>query len=177
VWFACGSVLLLRPDNTVLQTARYSDPLIVSEDQALAMRFGLFLAELGVDYFLPSPDYYLRPMDFARAVDILRCAVDKCTQREIRRPELYEALDFLEKSLDQKWLVHRYRRALTGDRRTWREKQDLRYALRVTARGIQNACSALIVARMNDLGRSFRENRSAIHDLRRQLAIVRKPVP
>jgi ribosomal protein S15P/S13E len=42
--------------------------------------------------------------------------------------------------------------------------------------GIQHACAALLVARMNELARRFRENKSEIANLRWQLSIVRKPV-
>jgi len=173
--FAVGSVLLVRTDNRVLQVDRFYDPLLVYEDEDQARWFGIFLAELAVDHCVPPPAYYLRPMDFAWAVDILRRAAAECTEREIRRPKLYEALDFLEGALDRKWLVRRYRRALIGDRRNWREKEELRETLRVAARGIQYACAALLVARMNKLARGFRENKAEIDNLRWQLSIVRKP--
>ena len=62
---------------------------------------------------------------------ILRRAAEECKTREIRRPKLYEALDFLGQSLDQKWLVRRYRRGLnrrpawlSGKRRTARNSTD-----------------------------------------------------
>jgi len=103
--------------------------------------FGLFVAEIAVDNWLPTPWYYIRPMDFAWAVDIIRRAAVECKEREIRRPKLYESLDFLEKQLDEKsrWLVRRYRRELRWDRRTYQEKEELREILRVTTRGIQFA--------------------------------------
>jgi hypothetical protein len=71
-------------------------------------------------------------MDFAWAVDIIRRAAVECKEREIRRPKLYESLDFLEKQLDEKstWLVRRYRRELRWDRRTYQEKEELREILR-----------------------------------------------
>ena len=80
-------------------------------------------------------------MNIGWAVDILRRAADECKIREIRRPKLYEALDFLERTIEPKWLVKRYRRELSGDRRNEREKEQLREALRVATRGIQQACS------------------------------------
>ena len=51
-------------------------------------------------------------MNIGWAVDILRRAADECKTREIRRPKLYEALDFLEQTVEPKWLVKRYRREL-----------------------------------------------------------------
>ena len=115
-------------------------------------------------------------MDFAWAVDILRRAAVECMERKIRRSKLYEALDFLEKALERKWLVRRYRNALKGDRRTWREQQELRDELRVAARGIQQACMPLLVDRMNELAHRYRENKPEINKLRWQLSVVRKPV-
>jgi ribosomal protein L22 len=95
--------------------------------------------------------------------------------REIRIAKVYEALDFLEKALDEKsaWLVRRYRRQLRWDRRNNREKEELREILRVTTRGIQLACVGLIVRRLNELAIHFRENKPSIDNLRQQLAIVR----
>lgn len=110
------------------------------------------------------------------AVDILRRAADECTVREICRPKVYEALEFLEPLLEPRWLVRRYRTELRWDRRNDREKEELREALRAAARGIQQACAALIVDQMNDLAVRFRENKPKIDKLRWQLSIVRKAV-
>ena len=137
---------------------------------------GLFLAELAVDHFVPPPAYYLTPMNIGWAVDILRRAADECKTREIRRPKLYEALDFLEKSVEPASLVKLYRRELLGDRRNEREKNQLREALRVATRGIQQACAAQLVDKMNDLAVRFRENKAEINHLRWQLDVVRRPV-
>jgi hypothetical protein len=117
-------------------------------------------------------------MDFAWAVDILRRAAVECMEREIRLAKLYEALDFLERELavKQKWLVRRYRKALRGDRRNWREQRELRDELRVATRGIQQACVTLLVERLNELARRYRENKADIDRLRWQLSVVRKPV-
>ena len=115
-------------------------------------------------------------MDFAWAVDILRRAAEECKTREIRRPKLYEALDFLEQSLDQKWLVRRYRRGLIGDRRDYREKEEQRETLRIAIRGIQQACVALLLRRMNDLAVQYRDNKTEIDKLRWQLSVVRKAI-
>ena len=118
-------------------------------------------------------------MDFAWAVDIIRRAAVECKEREIRRPKLYESLDFLEQQLDEKsiWLVRRYRRELRWDRRDNRQKEELREILRVTTRGIQFACVKVIVRRLNELAIHFRENMPSIDNLRLQLAMVRRPVP
>ena len=150
-WYAMASVWLRRPDNVGIQAERFQDPLLIYEDEDLARIFGLFVAELAVDNWLPNPWFYLRPMDFAWAVDIIRRAAVECKEREIRRPKLYESLDFLEKQLDEKsrWLVRRYRRELRWDRRDNRQKEELREILRVTTRGIQFACVKLIVRRLN----------------------------
>ena len=64
-----------------------------------------------------------------------------------------------------------------GDRRNDREKTELREALRVATRGIQQACIVLLVDKMNELAVGFRENKSEIDRLRRQLDIVRRLVP
>jgi len=100
-------------------------------------------------------------------------------RREIRIAKVYEALDFLEKAIDEKsaWLVRRYRRELRWDRRNNREKEELPGNLARTTRGIQFACMKLIVRRLNELAIHFRENKPSIDNLRLQLATVRRPVP
>jgi hypothetical protein len=102
------------------------------------------------------------PMNIGWAVDILRRAADECKTRVIRRPKLYEALDFLEQTIEPKWLIKRYRRELSGDRNTDRQKNQLREALRVATRGIQQACVPLQVEKMNRLGIHFRENQAEL---------------
>jgi hypothetical protein len=179
-YFAEGKVLLLRPDQVLLEVFRFYDRLLTYDDPDLARCFGIFLAELAVDHCVPRPWYYLRPMDFAWAVDILRRSAVECMEREIRLAKLYEALDFLEREFGekqkQKWLVRRYRNALRGDRRNWREQRELRNELRVATRGIQQACVALLVERMNELARHYRENKAEIENLRWELSVVRKPL-
>jgi hypothetical protein len=51
-----------------------------------------------------------------------------------------------------------------------------RERLRVRFRGIQQACIETILDQMNELALQYRENRSAIEMLRRQLAAVRRPI-
>ena len=175
-WCAATSVLLIREGKLCIEVHRFQDRLLAYDDEDLTKWFGLFLAQIAVDYCLPKPSYYLRPMDFAWAVDILRRAAEECKTREIRRPKLYEALDFLAQSLDQKWLVRRYRRGLIGDRRDYREKEEQRETLRIAIRGIQQACVAFLLRRMNDLAVQYRDNKTEIDKLRGQLSIVRKAV-
>ena len=91
--------------------------------------------------------------------------------------KLYEAMEYLEKSLDDKaWLVRRYRRTLQGDIRNGREEQKKREKLRVTARAVALACAEKIVAEMNELAARYRENKRKIDWLRRVLELVRRPV-
>jgi hypothetical protein len=177
LYFAHASVLLIRSDNVCVEVDRYQDQLFVFDDEALAQQVGLFLAEIAVDHFVPPPAYYLAPMNIGWAVDILRRAADECKTREIRRPKLYEALDFLEQTIEPKWLVKRFRRELSGDRNTDRQKSQLREALRVATRGIQQACVPLLVDKVNDLAVCFRENKEEIDHLRWQLDVVRRAVP
>jgi hypothetical protein len=141
-YFAHASVLLIKPNMVCVQAYRDEDHLFRFDDEDEARLVGLFLAELAVDHFVPPPAYYLTPMNMAWAVDILRRTADEYKIREILRPKLYEALDFLEKSVEPTWLVKRYRRELSGDRRNERQKDQLREALRLATRGIQQACAA-----------------------------------
>jgi len=67
-WQAAARVWVRCPDNISIEVERFYDPLLVYEDENLARLFGLFVAELAVDNWLPDPWYYLRPMDFAWAV-------------------------------------------------------------------------------------------------------------
>ena len=98
-YFAHASVLLIRPDKTCVQAYRDADHLFSFDNEDEAQIVGLFLAELAVDHFVPPPAYYLTPMNVGWAVDIVRRGADECKTREIGRPKLYEALDFLEQTV------------------------------------------------------------------------------
>lgn len=177
LWAAVATVLLKKPGGSVLQVERHRVPMLTYEDGDLAAWFGLGIAEISVDRCLPAPSYYLTPMTAARAVDILRCGAEDHHNKEIRTPELYNALAFLDQFLGRKnWLVRRYRNSLRGDARNQREKMEQRERLRVRFRGIQQACIETILDQMNELALQYRENRSAIEMLRRQLAAVRRPI-
>ena len=176
-WLTTATILLHKPDQTVLQVDEFQHSLLRYDDGDVAAWFGLGIAEIMVDAYLPPAAYYLIPMDVARAVYFLRRGAEDHHKREIRRPSLYEALDFLEKFLNEKkWLVRRYRNALRGDTRNQREKMEQREQLRVRFRGIQQACAETILAEMNELAVDFRANKPAIEKLRRQLSVVREPV-
>jgi hypothetical protein len=177
LWVPIATVLLKKPAGSVLQVERYRDEQLAYDDGDLAAWFGLGVAEICVDRCLPPPAYYLAPMTVARAVYILRRGAEDHHKREIRRPELYDALTFLDRFLGKKnWLVRRYRNALRGDTRNQREKLEQREKLRVCFRGIQHACIETLLAEINDLARRYRENRPRIDALRRQLAVVQRPV-
>ncbi len=177
LWAAVASVLLKKPDSSVLRVDHYRDSILAYEDGDLAAWFGLGIAEISVDRYLPAPSYFLIPMDVGRAVAILRRAVEDYHEREIRKPALYEALSFLGEFLgEKKWLARRYQNALRGDTRNQREKMQQREQFRIRFRGIQQACAEIIVAEMNERALHFRENRATIDELRRQLAVVNRPM-
>jgi hypothetical protein len=177
LWVPIATVLLKKPSGLVLQVERYRDSMLAYEDGDLAAWFGLGVAEICVDRCLPPPAYYLAPMTVGRAIDILRRGAGDHHKREIRRPELYGALNFLDGFLGKKkWLVRRYRNARRGDTRNQREKLEQREKLRVRFRGIQQACMEMLLAEINELARRYRENKPRIDALRRQLAVVQWPI-
>jgi hypothetical protein len=177
LWVPIATVLLKKPAGSVLEVERYRDEQLADEDGDLAASFGLGIAEICVDRCLPSPAYYLTPMTVARAVEILRRGAEDHHKREIRRPELYEALTFLDGYLGKKnWLVRRFSNALRSDTRNHRERLEQREKLRVRFRGIQHACVEGLLAEINDLAVHYRKNKPAIDALRRQLAVVRRPI-
>jgi hypothetical protein len=51
-----------------------------------------------------------------------------------------------------------------------------REKLRVRFRGIQQACVEFLLAEINRLALHYRENKPTIDELRRQLAVVRRPI-
>ena len=57
-------------------------------------------------------------------------------------------------------------RELSGDRRDEWEKNQLREALRVATRGIQQASAPLLLDKINALAVNFRENKAEIDHLR-----------
>jgi len=67
-WYAAARVTLMCPDNVRIEVEHFHDPLLTYEDDDLARLFGLFVAEIAVDNWLPTPWYYIRPMDFAWAI-------------------------------------------------------------------------------------------------------------
>lgn len=172
-WYAVASVTVMTPQQTLIQVYRYEDHQSTDADAELAAWFGLFLAEIAVDHFIPSTDYYLTPMHTAWAIDLVHRGAAEFMDSEIRTAKLYEALDYLEQTLDKDWLAKRYRHELRGDCRNWRERRDKQYRLQVTARGIQLACAAQIVERMNELATSYRENKTKINRLQKALVLMR----
>jgi hypothetical protein len=174
LWIAVGTVLL---QGSVLQVEHYQNPALAYENGDLAAWFGLGLAEISVDHCLPPASFHLTPMNVGRAIDIVRRGAEDYHKREVRKLELYEALALLDQFLGKKnWLVRRYRDALRGDTRNQRERLEKRERLRIRFRGIQQACVESILAEINDLALHYRENKPAIDALRRQLAVVRRPI-
>jgi hypothetical protein len=120
LWFSVATVLLKKLDGTLLQVHQYRDPLLAYDNGDLAAWFGLGIAEILVDHCLPPPPYYLAPMTIERAVDILRRGTEDHYKREIRRPEMYDALTFLDKFLEKKnWLVQKVCSPKTSSKRSW----------------------------------------------------------
>ena len=62
----------------------------------------------------------------------------------------------------------------TGDCRNWRERSAKHYKLRVAVRGIQLACAAQLIERMNELSLHFRDNKPKIDRRRKVLECVSK---
>jgi hypothetical protein len=120
LFFTEGSVLLLRSNKSVLQVDRFYDPLITCEDEDPAKWFGIFLAELAVDHCLPPLAYYLRPMDFAWAVDIPRRAAAECMRSGsslesccsntnwLIRPDKSGTFEICLEFMIQELLLHKY---------------------------------------------------------------------
>ena len=93
---------------------------------------------------------------------------------ELRLVKLYEAMEYLEKSLDDKaWLVRRYRRTLQGDTRNENDEKRKRRRLGLMAREIERVCVETIVGEMNELAAHYRANKPKIDWLRRVLELVR----
>ena len=177
LWIAVGTILLKKPEGSVLQVEHYQSPTLAYENGDLAAWFGLGIAEISVDHCLPPASFHLAPMNVARAINIVRSGAEHYHKREIRTPELYEALTLLDQFLGKKnWLIRRYRDALRGDTRNQSERLEQREKLRIRFRGIQQACVESILAEINDLALHYRENKPAIDALRRQLAVVRRPI-
>ena len=99
LWVAVATVLLKKPGGSVLQVEHYRNPMLAYDDGDLAAWFGLGIAEISVDQCLLPPVYHLTPMNVARAIDILRRGAEDHHRREIRKPELYEALTFMDQFL------------------------------------------------------------------------------
>ena len=100
-WYSVASVTLLTLQHSLTQVYRYEDRKITGDDEQLAAWFGLAMTEIAVDHFGPPPAHYLTPMNAPWAVDILRRGAEDFMTRNIHCPKLYEALDYLELTLDK----------------------------------------------------------------------------
>lgn len=118
-----------------------------------------------------------QPVDLVTVVDVLRRAAEDYGTREVRTAEVYAALSAVRDVISKEWLARRYSEALIPHPETYREKQRQREKLRRTARGIQQACAAMIVREMNDLASfQYRKNKPEIDELRRQLTVILRPI-
>jgi hypothetical protein len=54
-------------------------------------------------------------MDAATALDILKDAFDRCRDEDIRTPEVYAALEYLQSRSATKWPFDQFRNALDND--------------------------------------------------------------
>ena len=117
-----------------------------------------------------------QPVDLATVVDVLRRAAEDYGT-EVRTAEVYAALSAVRDLISKEWLARRYSEALIPHPETYREKQRQREKLRRAARGIQQACAAIIVREMNDLASfQYRKNKPQIDKLRRQLTVILRPI-
>ena len=137
-WFAVGQVFVDMPNGSLYGVENFSDPSLAYEDEELAAWFGLGLAEIVVDHLVPPAEYYLTPMNPAWAVDLLRRGARDVGKLQLVK--LYEAMEYLEKSLDEPWLVRRYRRTLQGDTRNESDEKRNRRRLGLMAREIERVC-------------------------------------
>jgi hypothetical protein len=77
-WFAVREVLLDKRDHSVLLVDRFLDSKLTYDDEVLCKWFGLGIAEIAADHFLPPAEYFFLPMNVGGAVDILRRAALDC---------------------------------------------------------------------------------------------------
>jgi hypothetical protein len=137
LWFAVGYVVLHRSEHFLVYVDTVKEHILQSDDPAVAAWIGLFLAEMSVDHLLPPPQYFLTPMNPAWAVDLVRRAA--ADARKVRTTTLYTAMAYLEETLDEPWLVRRYRRTLEGDCRNAQDEKRKRRRLGLMARIIERA--------------------------------------
>jgi hypothetical protein len=100
--FATATVLLKKPDVSLLRVDHFQNGLMTYDNAELAAWFGLGIAEITVDRCLPPPWHYLIPLDVAERLRSFGERPKITTKGKIRKPELYEALAFLEQYLDKK---------------------------------------------------------------------------
>jgi len=59
-------------------------------------------------------------MDTGTALTVLQQALDRCRKEDVRTPDVFAALDFLELRAVQKWPFEQFRRALDSTDREGR---------------------------------------------------------
>jgi hypothetical protein len=88
-------VILFLPDNSFLEATRISRlTSSLVRGGGIQIGFGLEVAKIAVNNVLPPMSFYLRLMDIAWAVHILRRSAVECKEREIRLPKLYASAGF-----------------------------------------------------------------------------------
>lgn len=120
-------------------------------------------------------------MDIVTALEVLESAVWRCKEEDIRTPEVFEALDFLEPHVQPKWLISQYRDALDGDHDSEAEKEGVQQVLRATIGGIREACVRLLNNRLDELARRYhtthdKEIKLELEELSHRLAKLKNSI-
>jgi hypothetical protein len=109
-------------------------------------------------------------MTILEARAILETAVLECKKRDVKTPEVNQALDFLEPYIRPAWLVPQFRHeVLTESTDNPDERAGQQQVLRVTFSGIRDCARVLLELRMDALARKFHET----HDMKVKDEILR----
>ena len=79
---------------------------------------------------------------YSKGLAILEDALDRCRTEDIRTPEVFAALDFLEARTNPKWPFKQFREALEGSVSQDWEIEGRRQILNASLNGIRRAVSS-----------------------------------
>jgi len=141
-YFAHASVLLIKPNMACVQAYRDEDHLFRFDDEDEARLVGLFLAELAVDHFVPPPAYYLTPITWpGPSTSCGALPTNAKLERYFGQSFTRLSISWRSQSSRHGWL-NVIGANCQATRRNERQKDQLREALRLATRGIQQACAA-----------------------------------
>jgi hypothetical protein len=93
------------------------------------------------------------------AIEVLDGAVRDCKKKNVQTPEVYEALNLLQRVVSPAWLILQFRNALDRRSETDLEREGQRQVLGASLNGIRRCCLQWLHRRIDQLARQYSATR------------------